>query len=97
MSMNNKRKQKTIVFSLVLAAMSLAATNLAAQNDGSRGLFERGASADYTDRSNSTYNYLVSTQNFGQEAPTTPLGSGIGLLLAAGAGYVALRRKKSSN
>ena len=96
--MTNKKTMKTIVFSLGLAAMTLTATNLNAQNDGSRGLFGMGANADNIDKGNrGVFNVSgnvetgITNQGIGQEAP---LGSGLVILLGAGLGYVALKKKE---
>ena len=95
---NNKKTMKTIVFSLVLAALTLTANHLNAQNGG--GLFGLGkSSADYD------YNYNsrglmdaninsntgggIQNDDFG-----APLGSGIVILIGAGLGYVALKKKE---
>jgi hypothetical protein len=98
--MTNKKTMKTIVFSLGLAAMTLAANNLNAQNDGSRGLFGMGASPADNQYGNSEGSMLrqgdptdisggLTNQTF-----ETPLGGGIAILLAAGLGYVALKKKE---
>ena len=92
--MNNNKTLKTIVFSLGLAAMTLTATNLNAQNGG---LFERGMTSDNAKYSNSrglvNINSSTSTgitnDDFG-----APLGSGIAILIGAGLGYVALKKKE---
>lgn len=94
--MTNKKTMKTIVFSLVLAVMTLAANNLNAQN---RGLFGRGETADTEnsgggmmrqgDPINDNDNGGLTNQTF-----QTPLGGGIAILLAAGLGYVALKKKE---
>lgn len=88
-------KLKTIVFSFGLAAMMLPATNLHAQDyDGSRGLFGLGkSSADYEYSGNRDVetSFTVNTQDFGQD---TPLGSGVVILIGAGLGYVALKKKE---
>ena len=101
-----KKTMRTIVFSIVLAAMTLSANNLNAQD---RGLFGRGETeTEAGNRAGESFllgtqqfgptetndGFGIGTQPFGQEAPLT---SGIGILLAAGAGYAALRRKKSTN
>ena len=99
--MTNKKTLKTIVFSLGLAAMTLTANSLNAQNDGSRGLFGMGASsADNQFGSNggsmlrqqgdpTEINGNIQNDGFG-----APLGSGIVILLGAGLGYVALKKKE---
>ena len=95
--MTNKKTMKTIVFSLGLAAMTLTATNLNAQNDGSRGLFGMGANADNYENSGSrgVMNINDNTGNGIQNDDFgAPLGSGIAILLGAGLGYVALKKKE---
>lgn len=92
--MTKKNSLKAIALSLGLAAMLLPANNLAAQDGG---LFCRGASAD-----NETFNNRglipidvntdngISNDNF----EPVPLGSGLVLLIGAGLGYVALKKKE---
>lgn len=98
---NNKKTMKTIVFSLVLAALTLTANNLNAQD---RGLFGMGKSS--ADNNYSTSQSLmskgspveindeggISNYGIGEEVP---MGSGLLILSLAGAGYAALRRKRS--
>ena len=88
--MTKNNKMKTLVFSLGLAAMTLTANNLNAQNDGSRGLFGRGDITESSNRDGET-SFTVNSQDFGQNVP---MGSGIVILLAAGEGYAALKRKE---
>ena len=91
---NNKKTMKTLAFSLVLAALLLTSANLNAQNDGSRGLFGMGKSSanyDYNGKSEDGQSGAMTTQNFGESAP---LGSGLLILLGAGLGYVALKKKE---
>ena len=97
---NNKKTMKTIVFSLGLAAMTLTANHLNAQD---RGLFGRGSSS--ADNGYSRSESLmskggpvindeggISNYGIGEEVP---VGSGLLILSLAGAGYAALRRKRS--
>ena len=98
---NRKNTMKTLAFSLVLAALTLTANHLNAQD---RGLFGMGPSAanydyNYSNRdgllnaninSNSNTGNGIQNDSFG-----APLGSGIAILLAAGAGYAVVRRKRS--
>lgn len=95
--MNTRRKKKAIVLSLVLAALALTANNLNAQNGG--GLFERGFApdnAEYQSRGliNIEPNSESGISNYGIGEPV-PLGSGLLILTVAGAGYAAMRRKRS--
>ena len=97
---NNKKILKTLVFSLGLAFLTLTANHLNAQNDGSRGLFGLGkSSADYNYSSGeslmrqgdpATINGGIQNDDFG-----APLGSGIVILIGAGLGYVALKKKEN--
>lgn len=100
---NNKKTLKTLVFSLMLAAMTLTANNLNAQNDGSRGLFGMGKSSadlEYSSGGNSLLRVGepqqvedggISNYGIGQDAP---IGNGLVILLGAGLGYVALKKKE---
>lgn len=89
--MKTTKKKKAIVLSLGLAAAMLSAMTANAQQDydGSRGLFMRGPAVESNDRGGE--NFTVNTQTFGQEVP---MGSGLVILLAVGAGYAALKRKE---
>ena len=94
--MKNFKNLKTIVFSLGLAAITLTASNLTAQNrpgglfgetlpsESHHGTLDRGTdhSIDGGD---------ITNDGFGSDAP---IGSGIAILLGAGLGYVALKKKE---
>ena len=91
-----KNSLKAIALSLGLAAMLLSANNLAAQDGG---LFSRGATADNeTSNTRGLMNINLNTEdgitngNFGEQP--VPLGSGLVLLIGAGLGYVALKKKE---
>ena len=97
--MTSNKNLKTLVFSLGLLAMTLTANNLNAQNGG--GLFGRGAAASDYSISSSEESLMrldptpitgsgIQNDDFG-----APLGSGIAILFAAGAGYAVVRRKRS--
>ena len=98
----HNKKLKGLVFSLGLAAMMLTANNLNAQNGG--GLFGRGAtSSDYVASSNNASllqrgagdaTITGSGIQNGNFVEVTPLGSGIAIMLVAGLGYVALKKKE---
>ncbi len=98
--MKNTKNLKTIVFSLGLAVMMLTANNLNAQNDGSRGLFGMGGSS--ADKEYSTGSLMKGDPiSFTDEGvynngigETVPLGSGVAIMLVAGLGYVALKKKE---
>ena len=96
----NKKTLKTLVFSLGLATMMLSATNLNAQ-DRPGGLFSTNPSKDASrsvlmrdgTRANPTINDTtgsgINNDDFG-----APLGSGIAIMVVAGLGYVALKKKE---
>jgi len=94
---NYNKSLKTLVFSLGLAVMTLAANNLNAQNRNGGGLFGMGETADNSANSGSRgmMNFEANTdagiQNDGFGAP---VGSGIAILIGAGLGYVALKKKE---
>ena len=86
------------MFSLGLAALLLPATHLNAQ-DWRGGLFGKNPKAEETEngmmqrgnRSSISDDGLFSNANFGEEVP---IAGGIAVLLAAGLGYVALKKKE---
>ena len=92
----NNKNLKTLVFSLGLAAMTLTAGNLNAQNrpgglfgeshpsESTHGALDRGTDQSITDGG-------ITNADFGEEAP---LGSGLAILIGAGLGYVALKKKE---
>ena len=101
--MTNNKKMKTFVFSLGLVTMMLTANNLNAQNEGGSGLFGRGESSTRFDHSSNSRGMMnvtgipgnseegISNYGIGEEVP---LGSGLVILLGAGLGYVALKKKE---
>lgn len=105
----NRRSLKAIVLSLGLGVAMLASTSAQAQminlldeyydemdrNDQS--LMNRSGSGSYSVSTEQFGNgtsgpYQISTEQFGNDAP---LGSGLFILAAAGAGY-ALKKRKSN-
>ena len=88
-----KVKKKALVLSMALAAGLLVPTMMNAQSDGSRGIFDRGFEASESNRGGGMewQGGGMTPQNPNEEAP---LGSGLMLLVAAGAGYAALKRKE---
>ena len=96
--MKTTKKLKTITLSLGLAALMFQAVTVDAQVIN-RGLLQN----PYKDNSNKNHGMMnqqgdrrggmgidVNTQDFGQ----APLGSGIAILIGAGLGYVALKKKE---
>ena len=98
--MKNK-SLKTLVFSLGLAAMMLPA-NAMAQEDAEKpgGLFGHGnmpSSGGLLQTRNSECQFDGTLGGTTQENPTSaPIGSGIAVLVAAGAGYALLKRKEET-
>lgn len=103
-----KQKMKIVMLSLALMAGMLCPMTVTAQYDGNRGLFGRGNEVDAAPNrsllnpSGSDGITLqgfgenqdgITLQNFGEEAP---LGSGWLVLMGAGLGYAALKRKKTT-
>ena len=103
-------KKRTLVFSLLVAAGMLLSTNLSAQEqDRPGGLFGepsvtpfngmmgRGsgsAGGDLTSQGFGSTNGDITGQTFGDGVP---LGSGLFVLLAAGAGYATMKSRRKQN
>lgn len=98
--MKMKIHKKTLkAFVLFLGLPMLTATQLNAQYGG--GMFARGGNADNADnvslmnRNGSNINNGVDLGGAMTENPTeAPVGGGIAILVAAGAGYALLKRKE---
>jgi hypothetical protein len=105
----NKLKKKTMLLSLALAAGLLLPMVASAQTGGgvfyrggqtestsNNGVMSRGATGGYNlnNQNFGSNGYELHNQTFGQE--TTPLGGGLLILVAAGAGY-ALKKRKNNN
>ena len=97
----NKMKLKAIVFSLGLAAGMMLPANASAQGVFGDMLDNYYAEKEQTSQSGGALlsgngdrrggmGIDVNTQDFGQ----SPLGSGIAILIGAGLGYVALKKKE---
>ena len=99
--MTKKNSLKAIVLSLGLAAMMLPASAMAQENaERPGGLFgldlfgSEGLFSDSELRNGEQFDseqFDITNADFGEEAP---LGSGIAILLGAGLGYVALKKKE---
>ncbi len=108
--MYKKKTMKTLVFSIGLAAMMLTVNNLNAQDGGGLfGFGPSSASAgSYQEESLlrvGGVSYTYANVNGNESDPTgitingigqsnAPLGSGIAILIGAGLGYVALKKKE---
>ena len=99
--MKRTTKLKVLVLSMAMALGMLLPTTTTAQSDG----FFRDA-GEYSNR-DGIYNYIIGTQQFGSDVnggynigtqnfgqDPAPLGSGLLILTAVGAGYAAVRRKR---
>lgn len=105
----NKLK-KSLLLTLALSAVLLLPMGASAQTGG--GVFYRGDKAENTDNVSmmnrgATGGYNLNNQNFGSNGyelynqtfgqdSDTPLGSGLLILVAAGAGY-AFKKRKNNN
>ena len=90
-----------------MLAMMVLPTSMNAQslfgrmNDGQSRYATKNETAVYGMLGNGTkgtytgYSAGVGNQGFGQDPQTAPLGSGVAMLIAAGAGYALLKSKKS--
>ena len=103
---NRKKTWKVFGLSLGLALVMLT-TNANAQYEGNRGMFGRGESADASSSrgmmnvtggniTNQTYGsdadgFGITNQTYGQDAP---LGSGLLIMVLAGACYAGMKRNK---
>ena len=97
-----KRKLKMMALMVAMAAGVLLPTIVSAQglfnssfghsggSGVSNGAFGNSGSTEVTNESFGTNSGDVNNQNFGK----APLGSGILIMLAAGAGYAILKRKQ---
>ena len=95
--MTKKNSLKAVALSLGLAALMAPATPLNAQSRPS-GLFvsdlqtNDNSPKDLMKRNRIGESFLFSNGNFGEQP--APLGSGLVLLIGAGLGYVALKKKE---
>lgn len=92
--MYKKRKKKALVLSAAMAVALSLPVGVSAQD----GLFQRGASTEVERETEAGMlcqrneaSGVINNQTFGQPVP---VGSGIIVLLAAGAGYAVLKRKE---
>lgn len=96
---NNNKKQKAFVLSVTMAALMLSPiTSNAQYNENKYGLQEWGKTSllgkqdgQGSLRGDGDMSITAQNQTFGQAAP---LGSGLVVLLGAGLGYVALKKKE---
>ena len=94
--MKKQFRMKTLVISLAITGMLLSPLFMTAQTER-QGLFDMNNNKTLGNRGAGTG---ISNQTFGSSESGTetqtqvPLGSGILILMAAGAGYVALKKKE---
>ena len=79
---------------LILLAVALFFNALALNAQRGDGFFRFLENDDYNNRDQSIYGNGIVNQGVGEPAP---LGSGLAVLAVAGAGYLAMRRKRSSS
>ena len=91
----SKRNKKVLLLTLALSAGLLLPLDMNAQKGGMFARVNKTESTDNFSMMNrgSTGGYDLHNQTFGQEAP---LGSGLLILAAAGAGYALKKRKKNN-
>ena len=94
--MNNKKSTKNFVISLAMAALLLLPLTMTAQYDEDKYGIQPWFGSSMLGRENAsgTRDEGSTITNYGIGETSTPLGSGIGILLLAGAGYVALKKKE---
>lgn len=101
--MKKQTKLKAFVLSVAMTVWMLLPVTMNAQSDG----FFRSGGGDYSNRDAGGGAYSLNNQQFGSDANggynldnqtfgqnTSPLGTGLLILTAAGAGYVAIKRKQ---
>ena len=89
-----KVKKKALVLSMALAAGLLVPMTMNAQSDGSRGIFDRGFEASESTRDGGGMDWQDGGMTPQDPTTNAPLGSSLLVLVAAGAGYAALKRKE---
>ena len=93
--MKSKKNTKNFVISMALAALLLLPMTMTAQYDEDKYGIQPWFGSSMLGRENSGNrdgeNFSISNYGIGE---TVPFGSGIGILLLAGAGYVALKKKE---
>ena len=97
--MNHNRKRKALVLSMALAATVLLPQNATAQYDenkyGIQPWFGSSLLGRENDGNRDGESYSFTNGNFGESDPNpSPLGSGLAILIGAGLGYVALKKKE---
>ena len=89
-----KSKKKALALSMALAAGLLVPATMNAQSDGSRGLFGRGIDPTESTRDGGGMDWQDGGMTPQDPTTNAPLGSSLLVLVAAGAGYAALKRKE---
>lgn len=87
------QKMKVLMLALVMAGLLLPMTTFAQSGGGDS--FFRGE-ADSYNRAGGLSNQTFGNESGGPQAPTdlVPVGSGLFIMLAAGAGYAILKKKE---
>ena len=102
--MDKKRKKKTLVLSAAIASMLLPPLTMNAQYDEHRYGLQPWFKSSLMRREGSTVGGDINAQGFGETSGEitgqtfgAPLGSGLFVMLAAGAGYATMKSKKKQN
>lgn len=88
------QKMKFLMLALVMAGLLLPMTTNA-QSGGSDGFFRNGMDS-YENRDGGLSNQTFGSESGGPQAPTdlVPVGNGLLIMFAAGAGYAMLKKKE---
>ena len=102
--MDKKRKKKTLVLSAAIASMLLPPLTMNAQYDEHKYGLQPWFKSSLMRREGSTVGGDINAQGFGETSGEitgqtfgAPLGSGLFVMLAAGAGYATMKSKKKQN
>lgn len=92
--MKKTTKKKKLILSVILAGLLLPMTTNA-QSGGSDGYFRNGMDS-YENRDGGLSNQTFGSESGGPQAPTdlVPVGNGLLIMFAAGAGYAMLKKKE---
>ncbi len=102
--MDKKRKKKTFVLLATIASMLLPPLTMNAQYDEHKYGLQPWFKSSLMRREGSTVGGDINAQGFGEtngditgQTFGAPLGSGLFVMLAAGAGYATMKSKKKQN
>lgn len=93
--MKKQQKRKKLILSVILAGAMLLPMTTNAQSGGSDGYFRNGMDS-YENRDGGLSNQTFGSESGGPQAHTdlVPVGNGLLIMFAAGAGYAMLKKKE---